>query len=178
MKKLHMLFALVLGLLGQGAWAAPIGWYDYQASWRDGTFTGQFHYDSGAPGRITAVKGVLTDLARTTRIDKISIMDQDEIASWAFLSNTNPLEPGGHDAGFYLTLVDLGTALTLDLSGANGLYDWSNDALYNPEQLDDSPLLSFSLAQANDLPEPGSAMLLLLGMAGLAGLRRAGSRRT
>ena len=40
MKKLHMLFALVLGLLAQAAWAAPIGWYDYQATWRDGTFEG------------------------------------------------------------------------------------------------------------------------------------------
>ena len=28
MKKLHMLFAMVLYMLGQSAWAAPIGWYD------------------------------------------------------------------------------------------------------------------------------------------------------
>jgi hypothetical protein len=173
MKKLHTLLALVLALLGQYAWAAPIGWYDLDANWRDGSFKGQFFYDGSAPVRVTAVKGVLSDLAQTTAIDKISAMDYDEPAPWVFLSNTRPADPGGHDAGFYLTLVDMGTWLSLDLSGLNGLYDWSSDAHYNPGQLDDSPLVSFSIAQS--LPEPGTIMLLLGGMAGLLGMRRARS---
>ena len=42
MKKLHMLFAMVLYMLAQSAWAAPVGWYDLKATWRDGAFDGQF----------------------------------------------------------------------------------------------------------------------------------------
>lgn len=172
MKKLIMLSVVVLGFLAQSAWAAPIGWYDYKATWRDGSFTGQFYYDSAAPARITGVTGVLSDLAQTTSIDKISNLDYDEPAPWVFLSNTNLADLGGHDAGFYLTLLDLGATLTLDLSGMNGLYDWSNEALSNPGQLNDSPLISFSIAQVNAVPEPGSAMLILGGIAGLFTMRR------
>lgn len=174
MKKLHMVFALVLGLLGQCAGAAPIGWYDFDATWRDGAFKGQFYYDSAAPSRITKVHGLLTDLVQTTAIDKISHMDYDEPAPWVFLSNTNPADLGGHDAGFYLSLVDMGTWLSLDLSGLNGLYDWSSEAHYHPGQLDDSPLMAFSIAQA--VPEPGTVLLLLGGAAALA-MRRSRQRR-
>ncbi|QOY92721.1 PEP-CTERM sorting domain-containing protein [Massilia sp. UMI-21] len=173
MKKLHMLFALALAVLSQSVWAAPIGWYDYQATWRDGTFKGQFYYDSSAAARITAVKGTLVDLVQTTSIDKNAYLDYDEIAAWNFLSNTNPADMGGHDAGFYLTLLDLGATLTVDAAGLNGLYDWSSASQY----IDDSPLLSFTLGQANAVPEPGSTVLLLAGMAGLFSLRRARSQR-
>lgn len=176
MKKLHLVLSLVLGLLGQCAWGAPIGWYELNAAWRDGTFTGQFYYDSAAAPRITAVQGTLVDLAQTTAIDKISYLDYDEPAPWIFLSNTNAAELGGHDAGFYLTLLDLGSSLTLDLAGLNGLYDWSKEAYYNPGQLDDSPLVSFSIARA--VPEPGTVMLVLAGMAALGGLRCSRPRRT
>lgn len=172
MKKLHMLFAMVLYMLAQSAWAAPIGWYDLKATWRDGTFDGQFYYDSSASTHVTAVQGTLVDLVRTVAIDRVWNLGQDEPQPWIFLSNTNPADPGGHDAGFYLTLVDLGTSLTLDLAGMNGLYDWSDWDLYNPGQLDDSPLLSFSIVQANEVPEPASALLLLGGLAGLLALRR------
>ncbi|RZA35006.1 MAG: PEP-CTERM sorting domain-containing protein [Lysobacteraceae bacterium] len=172
MKKLHMLFALVLGFLTHSAWAAPIGWYDFDATWRDGTFTGQFYYDSNAVERITAVQGTLSSLAQTTAIDQIYYLDYDQPAPWNFLGNTNPAVLGGHDAGFYITLLDLGSTLSLDLSGENTLWDWSNDAFYNPDQLDQSPLISFSLREANAVPEPATAMLLLGGMAGLFTLRR------
>lgn len=172
MKKFYMLCALVSVVFAQAAAAAPIGWYDLQATWRDGTFDGRLHYDGAAPGRITAVRGTLVDLVQTAAIDRISYLDYDAPAPWAFLSNTNPRDPGGHDAGFYLALVDLGTALTLDLSGPNGLYDWSSDAHYNPAQLDDSPLLSFSLVRAGVVPEPGNVILLLAGLAALGGSAR------
>lgn len=177
MKKLHMLFALVLGLLTHSAWAAPIGWYQFDATWRDGSFQGQFYYDSAAPQRITAVQGLLSSLAQTTAIEQNFYLDQDELAPWNFLANTNPAVLGNHDAGFYLTLLDAGSTLTLDLAGLNLLYDWSNDAFYNPDQLDASPLLSFSLREANAVPEPATGMLLLAGMAGLFGLRRGRARQ-
>ena len=179
MKKLHMLWVMVIGLLAQPVWAAPIGWYDLNATWRDGTFQGQFYYDSDAPQRITAVHGTLASLAQTTAISQVYGLDQDEPAPWHFLANSKPDVVGGHDAGFYLTLLDLGGALTLDLAGLNALYDWSDAALYHPDQLDASPLLSFSLTQAQAVPEPGTVVLLLAGMVGLCARRRAegGARR-
>lgn len=173
MKKLHMLFALLLGLLTHAAWAAPIGWYEYRATWRDGIFQGRFHYDSASPARITAVEGVLVNPLQTTAINQVYYLDYDAPADWNFLGNTNPAELGGHDAGFYLTLLDLGSSLSLDLSGLNGMYDFSDVEAYETRAyIDDSPLLSFTLREANAVPEPGSAMLLLGGVAGLAALRR------
>jgi len=177
MKKFYMTFLATLGLafslFSQAAMAAPIGWYDFNATWRDGQFTGQFYYDSASPYGITAVNGTLVDIAQTTTIDSISTPEDPLLESWVFLSNTNPADMGGHDAGFYLNLVDLGTTLTLDTTLGNGLYDWSHDfAFYNPAQLDDSPLLSFSIAEAGAVPEPASAMLLLAGGVGMLSLRR------
>jgi hypothetical protein len=176
MKHIRILFAALLCTLSQAAWAAPIGWYEFDATWRDGRFTGQFYYDSASPYQVTAVDGTLVDIARTTAINKVWNLENSQPEPWVFLANTNPAELGGHDAGFYLTLVDLGASLTLDTSGANGLFDWSNDAYYNPGQLDDSPLLSFHIAPAGEVPEPATAMLLLSGIAGMFTLARSRSR--
>ncbi|MFC5462802.1 PEP-CTERM sorting domain-containing protein [Massilia niabensis] len=177
MKKLQMLFAAALCLFSQAVWAAPVGWYEFDATWRDGSFTGQFYYDEGSPFRVTAVDGTLVDLAQTTAINKVVNPEDAQLERWVFLANANPAELAGHDAGFYLTLVDLGASLTLDLSGVNGLFDWSREAFYNPGQLDDSPLLSFRIEQANEVPEPATAMLLLSGFAGLLTMRRSRKRR-
>ena len=175
MKKLQMLFAAALCMFSQAVWAAPVGWYEFDATWRDGQFSGQFYYDSELPYRVTAVNGTLVDIARTTTITQVRTPEDPQLERWVFLSNTNPAELAGHDAGFYLTLVDLGASLTLDASGPNGLFDWSSEVYYNPGQLDDSPLLSFSIAQVAEVPEPATAMLLLSGIAGMLVRRR--SRR-
>lgn len=176
MNRFRMLCALALGLLLQPAWAAPIGWYELEATWRDGAFRGGFYYDSGSPARVTAARGTLASLAQTTAVSQVYYLDQDEPAPWHFFANSNPAAPGGHDAGFYLTLSDLGGALTLDLAGLNALYDWSDAALYHPDRLDASPLLSFTLTPSHAVAEPGSVVLLLAGVAALV-LRRRGGRR-
>jgi hypothetical protein len=164
MKKIYILCVAMLTLFSQAALAAPIGWYQLDATWRDGRFSGQFHYDSSSPYLVTAISGSLVDAARTTVIDNVWNLENAQPESWLFFSNTNPADLGGHDAGFYLTLIDLGASLTLDTSVSNGLFDWSNDAYYNPLQLDDSPLRSFSITQAAAVPEPSSLALLMVGL--------------
>lgn len=173
MKKLYVMFAVLLGLFSQAAMAAPIGWYQLSATWRDGQFTGQFYYDSTSPSHVTAVNGTLVDIAQTTAIDSILTPEDPQVESWVFFGNTNPADIGGHDAGFYLNLVDLGSTLTVDTSVSNGLFDWSRDfAFYNPAQLDDSPLISFSITEAAAVPLPGTALLFLAGGLGMLARRR------
>jgi hypothetical protein len=169
MKKLYMLFAVMLGLFSQSALAAHIGWYQLDATWRDGQFSGQFYYDSASPYRITEIRGTLADLAQTTAIDKVWNLENAQPESWNFLANTNPADLGGHDAGFYLTLLDLGATLTLDTSVGNGLFDWSDDAFYNPAQLDDSPLQAFAISA---IPLPGTGLLVMAGLLAMASSRR------
>lgn len=173
MKTLYAMCLLMLGLCSQAATAAPVGWYELDATWRDGQFSGRFYYDGASPYRITEVDGTLVDIAQTTAIDRVWNLDNAQPEAWIYLSNTNPADLGGHDAGFYLYLLDLGSTLGLDTSVSNGLYDWSSDfAFYNPGQLDDSPLLSYRIAEAGvaDVPLPGTALLCLAG--GLAMLPR------
>lgn len=169
MKKLYTLFALALTLFSQSALAAHIGWYQLDATWRDGQFNGQFYYDSSSPYGITQIAGTLVDLAQTTTINKVWNLENAQPESWVFLANTNPSVLGEQDAGFYLTLVDLGDTLSLDTTGANGLFDWSNDAFYTPAQLDDSPLQSFAI---NAIPVPGTALLVAAGLLAMRPARR------
>lgn len=174
MKKLYTLFALALGLFSQSTLAAHMGWYQLDATWRDGQFSGRIYYDGASPYGVTQVAGTLTDLAQTTAIDKVWNLENAQPEPWVFLANTNPNVPGEQDAGFYLTLVDMGGTLSLDPAGANGLFDWSNDAFYSPAQLDDSPLQSFAI---NAIPVPGTALLLAVGMLAMRSSRRATPRR-
>jgi hypothetical protein len=169
MKKLYMMFALAISLFSQSALAAHIGWYQLDATWRDGQFSGQFYYDSSSPYGITQITGTLVDLAQTTTINKVWNLDNAQPESWLFLANTNPAVLGEQDAGFYLTLVDLGATLALDTSVGNGLFDWSNDTFYNPAQLDDSPLQSYAI---NAIPLPGTALLMGLGLLAMRSQRR------
>jgi hypothetical protein len=176
MKKYLMPFAAALCLFSQSVLAAPTGLYDFTATWADGQFSGQFQYDSAAPFHITSIKGTLVDALQSTSIDKITNPDlgDPDAAPASFFSNTRPelAEFAGHDAGFYLTLQDLGASLTLDLAGANGLFDWSG--VDETRYISDSALVSFSINQANaaDVPEPATALLLFSGMAGMLARRR------
>ncbi|KQV90269.1 hypothetical protein ASD15_23405 [Massilia sp. Root351] len=172
MKKFYALCALgalALSLFSPSALAAHMGWYQLDATWRDGQFSGQFYYDGASPYRITQITGTLVDLAQTTTIDKVWNLENAQPESWVFLANTNPAVPGEQDAGFYLTLLDLGATLTLDTSAGNGLFDWSNDAFYSPAQLDDSPLQSFAI---NAIPLPGTALLMAVGLLAMRSPRR------
>ena len=174
MKKLFTLLVATLGLYAQSALAAHIGWYQFDATWRDGQFSGQLYYDDTSPYRVTEVRGTLVDLAQTTAINKVWNLENAQPESWLFLANTNPADMGGHDAGFYLTLLDLGATLTLDTSVSNGLFDWSNDTFYNPAQLDDSPLQAFSI---NAIPIPGTALLVMAGLVAMGTSRRVKPQR-
>lgn len=176
MKKIALILVMLCGLLPQAVLAAAGGWYQLDASWRDGSFSGQFLYDSASPYGIVEVHGTLTDLAQTTAITTVWNLDNAQQEAWVYLANSNPAELGGHDAGFYLYLVEQGGKLTLDTSASNSLYDWSSDfAYYNPAQLDESPLQSYSISA---VPEPAAAMLLLAGLPWLAAAARARRRRS
>jgi hypothetical protein len=158
----------VCGLLPQVVWAAASGWYQLDATWLNGSFSGQFQYDSSSSYGIVAVQGTLTDVAQTTAISTVVYPESAADGAWVFLANSNPAEVGGHDAGFYLYLLEQGGKLVLDTSASNSLYDWSSDYAYF-DQLNESPLQSYTITA---VPEPASAAMLLGGLALLAGVVR------
>lgn len=171
--KRRFMMAMLCGVALNSATAAPVGWYDLNATWRDGSFSGRFYYDQTATPRVTQVVGTLTDIAQATPVT--SVLFPEDAQPWVFMGNGRPADGVLQDAGFYLNLVDLGTTLSLNTTLDNGLYDWSADfRYYAPGQLDDSPLLSYSIAQSVpvSVPEPGSPGLLALGLPALAALRR------
>lgn len=170
MKKKILLALALLGAVMQSASAAPTGWYSLSETWRDGSFTGKFHYDGAAPERVTHITGVLTDLAQSTAIHTVWSGEKPPGATWTFVHNALPGIPDAYDAGFYLNLVDLGATLALDTSADNGLYDWSGEfAWFVPEQLNGSPLLSYAIAP---VPEPDALAMISLALVGGACARR------
>jgi hypothetical protein len=173
-KKMALLGALC-GLWIQGASAAPLGWYELDLTWRDGSFSGQMFYDEASPYRVLQVNGTLTDLAQTTQITDVWNVSHGTPADpWVSFTNAHGSDPDDYDAAFYLHLRDLGATLAVDTAMDNSLYDWSHDfAYYLPGQLDQSPLLSWTITPAaSDVPEPASIGLLVAGLAAAAAGRR------
>lgn len=176
MLKKIALFCALVGFWVQTAAAAPIGWYQMDLTWRDGSFTGKMFYDSSSPHRVTQIDGILADIAQTTRITQVWNLTHDdtEIKPALSFNNASGDAVDDYDASFYLHLLDLGATLAVDMTKDNSLYDWSNDwAYYFPDQLDQSPLLAWSISPlAAEVPEPGAIGLLLAGAAAAVAARR------
>lgn len=170
MKKLIALSALCCAFFQPTASAAPVGWYNFSATWSAGSFNGQFYYDDTVASKVTQVSGDVIHTGRTFSIAGIAF-DGDQ----TFAHNSNPLaDPVFYDAGFYLNVLDLGATLGLDLLKDSGLYDWGNDLAFYPA-LDQSPLQNWSISQVvppSAVPEPGSVALIALGLVAAAAGRR------
>lgn len=181
MKKHLCLAALLSSLWLQSAYAAVDGWYQLSAAWRDGSFTGQFYYDSTSPFQVTQISGTLSDLAQITAINSVWNTGYPDASASVFVTNAAAGQPDVYDAGFYLNVVNQGGHLSLNVLADNGLYDWSRDALYTPAQLDDSPLRGFSISPAplqpvSAVPEPDNLIMLGLGLAVCAAMARRRAR--
>jgi hypothetical protein len=175
MKKNILLLCALFGLM-LNASAMPVGWYQLDETWRDGSFSGQIYYDSASPFKIAHVSGVLTDLAHTTLITSVWNLQHDASEAPAtFLYNALTGDVDSYDTGFYIKLVDLGSALAIDLASENRLFDFSNNALFNEGQLDGSPLISWrinAVEAAHIVPEPAGMALLSVGILAFGIARR------
>jgi hypothetical protein len=174
MFKKMALFCALAGLWIQTAAAAPIGWYQLDLTWRDGRFAGQIYYDSSSPYRVTQIQGSLTDIAQTTPITHVWNLSHGQLPDpWLSFTNAQGSDIDDYNAAFYLHLLDLGTVLAVDASQDNSLYDWSQDAYYFPELLDQSPLISWAIRPAaSEVPEPAGIGLLTAGLAAAVAARR------
>lgn len=179
MFKKFALFCALAGLWIHTVAAAPIGWYQMELQWRDGSFTGKMFYDSSSPYRVTQIDGILRDIAQTTPITHVWNISHQELPAPALsFNNTRGDAIDDYDAAFYLHLLDLGATLVVDTAMDNSLYDWSNDwAFYTPEQLDQSPLIGWSISPlGGEVPEPAGLGLLAVGCAAAVAARRRNRR--
>jgi hypothetical protein len=174
MFKKMALFCALAGLWIQTAAAAPIGWYQLDLTWRDGSFAGQIFYDSSSPYRVTRIQGSLTNLAQTTSIGHVWNLSHEQLPDpWLSFTNVQGSDIDDYNAAFYLHLLDLGASLAVDTSQDNSLYDWSQDAYYFPELLDQSPLISWAIRPAaSAVPEPAGIGLLAAGLVAAAATQR------